>query len=103
MEPDFPTYEQKSRHKEGVLEPHMWSGWVARSEPWYCRAFDAATPTPGRCGPVVVRCFPVRLAAALGAGKKEGKSGRNSLPAPDWEDRGADGSSSQMSRDPAGR
>lgn len=48
----------------------MWSGWVARSEPWYCRAFDAATPTPGRCGPVVVRCFPVRLAAALGAGRK---------------------------------
>ena len=50
------------------------------------RAFDTATLTPGRCGPVVVRCLLVRLAAPLGEEKKEGKSGRSSLPAPNWKD-----------------
>lgn len=80
----------------------MWAGWVA-SEPRYCRAFDATTPTPGRCGTVVVKCLPVRLAAALGRGREKREewwllsqhlTGRTevlmeALP--------------QMSRDPAGR
>lgn len=70
-----------------------WSGGVwPEADPDTSRALDVAAPAPGSCGPVIVRCLLVQLAASWRVGRMRESSveapflGRGSLPAPDGED-----------------
>ena len=67
------------------------------------QGFDTAAPTPGRCGPVVPRCLPVRLLLLSGRGRKRERVVESLFQHLTGRTGGADGSSSEMSCDPAGR
>lgn len=103
VEPDFPTYEQKSGHKDGVLETQMWAGWVARRNP---DTTGPLTLQPQHLEGVVLWLLgacPSDWLLLWGRGRKRERVVESLFQHLTGRTGGSDGSSSQMSCDPAGR
>lgn len=65
----FPPMNGRAGTKKLPWSGGVWAGQGPEADPDTSRALDVAAPAPGSCGPVIVRCLLVQLAASWRVGR----------------------------------